>query len=276
MASLKNDMQECTDREIPPKIFATEVLVNSPMNEPAYREAHELRTRPVTKGWIPDDADEATPSRRRLLVSSATFTEADHRRMVRLRNAYLVFENYQVLRHVGRFLRQEALLREVDLHERLLDVADREPGRFPAITLTVRSMKSMMAPPVSWRRFVDELHRFAVEDLGVADGSDLRTVLAVQHAVLPAPGRSFPWTVELDHDYAAWHQAMQAAKDDGHHADWPLVVPPLRTFGPARFTVEDLWGVCDRSLGFDLDDTPTGDWELDSPVSRFVTHKAAL
>jgi CubicO group peptidase (beta-lactamase class C family) len=38
-ASFRRDLQGCIDREVTAKIFPTEMLVNSPMNDPAYRAA---------------------------------------------------------------------------------------------------------------------------------------------------------------------------------------------------------------------------------------------
>jgi hypothetical protein len=121
---------------------------------------------------------------------------------------------------------------------------------------------------VSWRLFMDEIHDYLTTVLGVADDSGLATVLAVQHALLPARDRRFPVVLELAHDYAAWHDAMEDAKDGGHRHDWPEVVPHLRDLPPATFTVEDPKQVCDRGMGYHITDNLDADWELHSPVAK--------
>jgi hypothetical protein len=127
-----------------------------------------------------------------------------------------------------------------------------------------------MVPPASWRLFIDEVHRFLIEHIGLADNSALATVLAVQHALLPAHERTFPDRLELPHDYAAWHATMVEAKDGGQRDNWTDLVPRLRSFGPGELVVDDPNQVCLRGLGFRNEDDFTGDWELASPVSRVM------
>ena len=50
---------------------------------------------------------------------------------------------------------------------------------------------------------------------GVADDDALDTVLAVQHALLPARDRPFPLTLDLPHDYVAWRRALLEARELG-------------------------------------------------------------
>ncbi len=89
--------------------------------------------------------------------------------------------------------------------------------------------------------------------------------------MLPARHRRFPESVTLDHDYAAWHQAMLAAKDSGHYDDWPAHVEPLRTFPPGTLTVTDPHEVCVLGIGQSVDSDSFGAWEVGSPISRPVT-----
>jgi hypothetical protein len=127
-----------------------------------------------------------------------------------------------------------------------------------------------MVPPASWRLFIDEVHRYLVDRLGLADDSPLATVLDVQHELLPARDRSFPHRIDLPHDYAAWHAAMIEAKDGGQRDVWAKAVPRLGSFAPGELTVDDPNQVCRRGLGFRNEDDFYADWELGSPVSRIM------
>ena len=88
--------------------------------------------------------------------------------------------------------------------------------------------------------------------------------------MLPAPGREFPYRIELPHDYAAWYAQVRDGRENGHRADWHLLVPPLRSYGPASFEVTDDQNVCRLNVGGSADSLSMDftSWELDSPVTR--------
>jgi hypothetical protein len=256
MQSFRNDLQQCIDREVSAKIFPTRMLLNSPMNDPAYRTEHRIET-------------EITPGvREPLVVSTSTFTRADHAAMLKLREVYLVCENHGVLRQVSRFVRQEAGIREVDFYEGFCRAALADRSRWPAAAFMFERVPSLMVPPVSWRLFVDEVRTYLTEDLGLAADPALETVLAVQHGLLPARGRCFPQVLEPAHDFGAWHAAVIDAKDAGNVTDWPALVPRLREFSPAAFVIDDPKQVCTLNIGSSVDGDAYSDWELGSPVAR--------
>jgi hypothetical protein len=252
-----NDLQSSVDKEIQPYVYPTQLLVNSPMNEPAYREENQITARPGD-----------------LVKSSATFTEDDYHEMDQLRLAFMLAERFGVFRQVTRFVRQETGMREIDILDRMRVDVRADPLRWPALGYTILAVPQMMAPPASWKFFIDDLHDYLTTVLDVADDAALESVLSVQHALLPAYGRTFPQSLDLPHDYAAWFTAMLAAKDEGHVDDWPEFVPRLRDFPPGVFTVEDNDLVCVLGLGGSLDqyevshNVGTVGWEFDSPVSR--------
>lgn len=264
----RNDLQQCIDREVTAKIFQTEVLVNSPMNEPSYREQHQIETMHVGGGWYRTGSDGTPKKGRALVVATSSFTRADYDEMLDLRRVFRLLENFGVLRHLSRFVRQETGVREVELFERVRQAVAHRPDAWPLLSFTVSSVPDVMVPPLSWSAFYDEVHRFVVKEIGMADDTALRTVIEVQKALLPARGREFPYRIDLDHDYAAWHAALIAAKDDGRRDDWTAVVPRLETYGPGRLEVEDPHEVCTRGLGFRNEEDFYGDWELASPVGR--------
>jgi hypothetical protein len=272
VASFSNDLQECIDREVTGKVFPTQMLVNSPMNEPAHRTEHRIE--------IAGDAVKTAGLRgvQPLVVASESFTRADYERMNELRLVYVLAENFGVLRQVMRFVRQETGMREIDFLVDLFDVARDDQQSWPAIAYTFESVPKLMAPPASWRLFIDEVHTYLVGRLGLSDDSALETVLAVQHALLPAVDRTFPVCLELAHDFASWHGAMIDAKVRGLTDSWPGLVPRLGELGPGAFEVVDPAEVCAHGLGFGLDFVDVYEnWELGSPVRRaMVSHRGSF
>jgi hypothetical protein len=263
VASFKDDLQGCIDRDVETRINVAEMLGNSPMNEPSYRERFQIKTKnPVL------DAGKSS-----LVVSTSTFTRDEYDEMDRLRNFYTLCEDFGVLRQIARFVRQESGWREVDLYAGLREVTLVEPDRWPTLAIVADRVPQFMAPPVSWRFMIDELRSYLLEIVGIAGGDDLEAALAVQLAVLPAPGRSFPQVLELPHDYSAWWSAIVEQKRNGN-LSWPDVVPPLRTFPRALFRVDDPLGLVTRRLGQPMQFHSLGlNWELASPATRGMSEE---
>jgi radical SAM superfamily enzyme YgiQ (UPF0313 family) len=250
--TFRNDLQECLSRAVRVAIHTTLLLTNSPMNEPEYRLENGITALPGEE-----------------LTETSSYTRAEWEQMMRLMNAYYVFENFGVLRQIATYVHAETGSREIDFYERLVEDVHREPDRWPSLRLALNVLPELMVPPVSWRLFVDEVRDYLVSVLGMVDDDALETVLAVQHALLPARGRTFPFEVELPHDYAAWFAAVAEARDRGMHHDWHQVVDPLRQMGSAAFTVDDPFDVCTTALGGSLRSLMVENaWDLDSPVSR--------
>jgi hypothetical protein len=229
------------------------------MNDPAYRDEHAIQTATPITGKISAISDLT-------VVSTATLTRAEFDEMQRLRTFYLLGENFGLLRQIVRFVRHETGMREVDLYEALRLAATEEPWRWPALAWLTETAPVFMAVPVSWQLLMDEVRTYLVEQLGMPDDSALASALAAQHALLPAPGRTFPVTVELAHDVGAWHEQAMEAKASGE--DWTEVVPRLGTFGPAPFTVDDPDHISDHATGYFLEASWLDMWELESPVAR--------
>jgi hypothetical protein len=250
--AFRNDLQSCVDRDIRSIVHTTVLLANSPMNDPEYRAENGIVARPGEE-----------------VRESSTFTRAEWDAMYRLRTGFWLFENFNILRQVATFVRAETGRREIDFYEQLIIDVHRDPHSWPALATTLRVLPDLMVPPVTWRRMIDEVRRYLLEFVRLPDDSALEAVLAVQHALLPARDRAFPHTIELPHDYAAWHAAMANLRDEGHLADWHELLAPLRTYRPASLTVDDPLESCQRFLGptytFLSEDSA---WDLASPVSR--------
>ncbi len=250
--TFRNDLQECISRAVRVAIHTTLLLTNSPMNEPDYREENGITARPG------EEVKETT-----------SFTRAEWEQMNRLTYAYYVFENFGVLRQIATYVHAETGQREIDFYERFVEDVHSDPQRWPLSTITVQILPELMVPPVSWRLFLDEIRRYLVEQVGLVDDDALDTVMAVQHALMPARGRSFPVTLELPRDYATWFATIADLRDQGFHHDWHLQAPRLRDLGPGTFRVDDPFDVCTTALGGSLRSLMVENaWDLDSPVSR--------
>ncbi|MCC5950858.1 MAG: radical SAM protein [Acidimicrobiia bacterium] len=264
-ASFLRDLQSCVDREVSAKIHETTLLVNSPMNAPDYREEHGITTAPDN-----DPTRANTEGTRRavpglVVVATNTMGPEDFIEMRRLKRFFTLSENFGVLRHVSRYVRYLGGPEEAAFYDQLRLTAVAQPERFPAVAFFAHAVHGIMAPPVTWQRFIDDVGAFVVDDLGLADDSGLRTVLAVQHALLPSPVRRFPTTLELAHDYPSWHDDMLAAKQETF--DWEPLVAPLVERPPVVFTVTDPRRISELSTGNRLGQAWFENWEMDSPVA---------
>ena len=266
LESFRADLQGAIDREVTAKVFQTELLVNSPMNEPGYRKENAIETIVPLQSLSDDDADRERESA--YVIASSTFTRDDYNEMLAIRSVFALCENYGVLRQISRFVRQEADIEEIDFYTLVATEASKEQERWPAITGAFKLAPALGVPPVTWHYFIEEVHQFIVTTMNLPDNAALDTVLKVQHALLPARGRHFPIELQLAHDYGAWHAAIVNSKDNGNHRDWPRHVPPLSSFGPATFLIEDPNDVCRQGVGYQIEEAFNGDWELESPVRR--------
>lgn len=258
LASFADDLQQCIDRCVPARINITTLLVNSPMNDPAYLEEHQILTdKPLGPGL------------NSVVNATSTFTREDYAAMIQLRSDFMLYENWSVLRHVAPFVRRETGLREIDLYQLIRARTTERPAEWPALHSLVTMGTDLMAPPHSWALVLGDLRRFLISEVGVADETPLDAVLAAQRAVLPANGRAFPFVADLDHDIVAWTEEVLAVKAAGHLHDWETVVPRLATFGPAQMVVEDPDDIVGTSLGVSVDTNAIGfNWEFSSPLSR--------
>ncbi len=252
-ASFRADLQQAIDREVIAKVYPTQLLVNSPMNEPSYRAQHGIEAAPGTN-----------------VMSTSSFSRSDYGRMQQMRRMFLLLEKFGVLRHVARYVRHEVGVTEMAFYERAFDDARANRERWPVMAFSFDAVPNLMVPPGRWQLLLDEVRRYVVATYGIPDDSALATVFAVQHALLPARDRKFPERVETAHDYAAWYGAMVAAKDAGRLSDWREAIPPLRTYGPGTLDVRDPFDVCVFGIGHSVELDSFGVWELDSPVSRPV------
>lgn len=217
-SSYKADLQFFIDHDISPRTWLLRMLVNSPMNEPSYRERFKI------------EANEQG-----MVLSTSTMSAEDRKRMKRLRRAQVIATQYRTLVHVLRVLQWDYDADALEVLERMIEVLDREPARYPLTSWLFEYFDLHPSSPVGWRAFGAEIRSFIRDELHIKPNSDIDAVLRVQRSVMPGPGQSFPVTVTLEHDYAAY---LNSAVDQ-LVATGVLGSPirPLRDFGPGQLTV---------------------------------------
>lgn len=256
--SFADDLQQCINREVPARINHTTLLVNSPMNEPSYLAEHKIET-----------ASPIGPGLNAGVISTASYTRQDYAAMEHLRKDFMLYENWSVLRHISRFVRQETGIREIDVYRMARSRTDERPGEWPILEALVVHGATLMTAPFSWSLMLADLRRFLVSEAGVPDDSALDAMIRTQLALLPSRDRKFPEVVELPHDVVAWNRQILAVKSERHLEDWESFVPRLIEFGPGTLTVDDPDSICDTSMGINYELNVVGvNWELDSPLSR--------
>lgn len=260
LQSFIEDLQQCIDRDIPARINHTTLLINSPMNNPEYRAEHQIVT-----------GTELGPGKMPVLVSTKTYTRDDLETMLDIRQVYVLLDNFGVLRLCSRFVRQQTGMREMDFYRKLMTATGQfaQEVEWPLLNTLVNWGQHLMAPIYSWALVLDELRAFLIKECGVPDDSALDAVLIAQRALLPAHGRTYPYSIELPHDVVGWHAKMLGAKAAGHWRDWQMVVPTLSEFPPGRLEVNDEGGWVTRMLGCDLELASNGvNWDMDSGIGR--------
>lgn len=266
LESLTGDLQFLIDHEVPARIWITQLLPNSPMNDPEYREQW---------GVVSDENG--------VVVETSTFDAAGRAAMMRLRYAHTVLERYGLVRHVSRYLQWEHDVPATEVMHRALALADEQPERYPLISWVLRYFDFFHVPPVGWHAFYEEVRRFVHDELGIPPSSGLTTVLELQRFLMPEHGRTVPEDLVLDHDYVQYYRdATRSLWVDGY-ATGPI--KPLESYGPARFTVYgDPMERCGRQMGIAHDPRnenmteafwSSGHMELDSPLVSGTAEIAA-
>ena len=195
--------------------------------------------------------------------------------LLQVRDAYLAFEQFGILRHVVRVVQWDHGVEATTFLRRLIEVSNAAPDRYPLTNWVLRYFESFKLVPLGWRSFCNEVRRFLVDELEVPLSSALDSVLELQAFLLPAFGRPFPATLPLAHDYVAYFADKTASLWVTGHAE--PTATPLSEYGPGTITVyADPLKRC--TLGFvagtDVGD-PAGHWELDSPLVRSLAATSA-
>jgi hypothetical protein len=266
--SYRSDLQFMLDHEIQARSWPVQVLPNAPMNDPDYRTRWAIET------------DE-----HHLVQATSTFTRADRDRMLRLRKVDIISERFGIYRHLMRWLQWDHGITATDFMNHLIDVTATTPHRLPHTTWLLDYFDLHPTAPVGWRSLYDEIRQLLHDDLDITPSTALDTVLALQHFLMPTPGRAFPATITLAHDYLAYYRNATHTLYTTGHATTPD--QPLHHHPPTTFTITaDPLDVCRNGIIFGQHGdggVMQGDFaiganaanELASPLLRVLPHVAA-
>lgn len=240
LGALKDDLAFYFDQAIEVQLFRTVVLPNSPMAEPSYVAAHGLRYR--------EDG---------LLLSTSTMSEADFELATRIGRVFNAVHHYGVLRYPLVYLHAERGVAPMDaMHA----IAGSKAPLLSKMANPGANPLDMFEPPSDlletcrrddrWSDLASEL----AELFTIEDTSAWRAVTRAWIATMPARGRAFPSTVELEHDVARWYRDRVA---DGAR--------PLASYAPSSLTVEDPLAFSSRPYA--MDRLTRRQWELASPLA---------
>ncbi len=250
----KADLQFMLDHEIMVRSWPVQMLPNAPMNAPEYRAEHGIE--------VGED---------NLVTSTHSFTVDERKRMWRFRTVDTIAERMAVLRHVMRFLQWEHGIAATDLADRVLAVTDDDPLRYPTVSWVFGYFDLLPTVAVGWRTFYGEIASLLRDEFGLdPDASDLRCVLDLQEFLMPVPGRSFPASIELPHDYTAYYRSATRELYTTGQAGLPEA--PLASLGPATFTITgDPLGLCTSGIylhGDSRSEIMQGDFHIGSAVAN--------
>jgi hypothetical protein len=242
VAAWDRDLQRYFDADVSVKAYPTQLLPNSPMADPEYRQKYRIEV---------DEND--------FVVACHSF---DRRQLADMKAIYAAFEiaeGYGLLRYVLRYLQWEHELRALDVLHGLLDRLRTAPQRYPLLTWVFHLFRTQKTVPGGWHAFYDELASFLQAEYGVTRDDALDTALRVNEATMPDDALSYPLSIQLPHDFAAWFSHRKVA---------PAELRRLAEYGPAEFTVDDP----DLMAHIDMDylqyDSHQYFWELRSVIAR--------
>lgn len=218
--SFKADLQYYFDDDVTVKAYRTELLPNSPMADPAYRQAYEIRV------------DE-----RGFLVSTASYNEADMAEMMAIWTVFDIVDGHAVLRYVLRYLQWDHGIAATEFVHALVRQVRSAPAQYPAITWLLRHFDRERRALGGWGPLYAEIGRFAGARFGVPMDSALATVLQVNEWLLPRQGRRFPEVHALSHDLVRWFEHHHRAAEP---SPCRLVDQP-----PGTLEVHDPYRLCE-------------------------------
>lgn len=253
LATTRSDLQGIMEHEINANIHATQLLPNSPMNEPSYRAEWEI---------VVDE--------HAVLTSTKSYSAEDRAEMDRIVDSFHAAETFGLLRIVVRWLAARLDIREIDALEELRLGSTEHPGTYPLLNHVLTRFLDSTTPPGPWVLLLDEVGRFIGDRWQIpADDPEWVAVRTVQTHVLPDHGRAFPETVPVDHDVVAWLRDLEASRK----SDAPeTVVAPLATYGPTTIPIDDPHDTC-ATLGTRHGVTDHHSFELVWPGARHVAYR---
>jgi radical SAM superfamily enzyme YgiQ (UPF0313 family) len=262
----KTDLQFFIDRKITTIAYAVAVMPNAPMNDPEYRKKYNIVTN--------EDS---------YVISTSTFTEADHKRMFELFMGFQFFYVLGALKYFLYFIQMEHGIRAIDFIEAILDEPQKDPERFPLsykLKHTLLYNEHYWSPILSWTHgesdfFFNHLEEFFDEVLDLTKNhfhidlteKEIRTLRGAHLAVAPRIGKELPLEEDLPYNLVAYMKQIRDATVVDHR---PEGFKPLSSFQPKKLKVRTLKNKTIDTLALSHFRRYTGiGWELKSELRFF-------
>jgi hypothetical protein len=112
-----------------------------------------------------------------------------------------------------------------------------DPAAYPGLSWLLRHFHEERTALGGWGPLYAELGRFAVARFGVALDSGFRVALQVNELLMPRPGRRFPESYALEHDFVGWFRSRLRARGG--------VPRRLADQAPGVLEIDDPHGLCE-------------------------------
>jgi radical SAM superfamily enzyme YgiQ (UPF0313 family) len=272
--SLQKDLQFCFDWKVSANGNYTSMMPNAPMAEKTYREEFQI---------VADDDG--------MIASTSTFTAED---LMYMKCMYMIYQFHVPLGHLKYylyFLQMEHGLQAIAVLRRWLDRVLEGDSR---LSLSSRLYWEVLNPDgrtgdwalLSWgdeaefffeifEDYLAEFHRFVVDEFGlIISETEIAALLGAQAAVIPRPGRNYPYAIDLPHNvvnyFAQYRNVAAVSELEGK-------LKALRDFQPHTFKVNPFVKPA-AHVRFVKQNGHSDAWELLSPLrfNRNRPKKAAV
>lgn len=260
--SLQYDLQFCFDWKVSANGNYTSMMPNAPMAEKAYRLEHQIET----------DAED-------MIISTSSFSADD---LLYMKGLYLTYQFHVrlgILKYYLYYAQIEHGVAAMDLLKRWLDAVIAQDASLP---ISVRLFNEVFKlnqrkgdwAVVNWDQeadfffadleaYCEEMYLLTEREFGVViDESVRKTLSATQAAISPKLERSYPYSVELDHDIYHYFRQIKGVSSV-HELNGGFT--RLQDFPPGKLEIE---GSLARheTLKFGGTDTHADAWELPSTL----------
>jgi radical SAM superfamily enzyme YgiQ (UPF0313 family) len=205
---LEKDLQFCFDWKVSANGNYTSMMPNAPMAESHYKAENMIVT----------DSNN-------MVESTSTFTANDLKYMKSYYSTYLFFVKLAILKYYLYFLQIDYKIPALRFLRLWLDRVLENDASLVISRQVYREVFDMDSRTGDWamitwgekarflfsniEEFFEEIHQFTVREFGVAiPENQLQAIFKAQAAVMPHLNRSYPYTVDLEHDVDGYFRQL--------------------------------------------------------------------
>ena len=235
--SFKADLQFFFDRKINIKAYLTKMLPNSPMAEPEYIQKYKILV----------DAD-------MFVLATQSYSATDRMQMQSLYKFYEAFVGYALLKYYLLYLQIQHGIEAVEFIHEFIRHIHRSNERTPE---TLKLFDPWLPHKVAenfennfdrltsgnWPAFYEEILTFTSKQYELPNDTSLETLIKVQQALIPKPGRRFPHKVELRHNVVGYFKKIRSIANIREYST--SRPQPLDSYPSGSLSVTDPLGICE-------------------------------